>query len=346
MAINLQYPLGGIGDQAFKAIKENVSTEKPLGGLGEKAMNLLFPYGTEGSVPQRERAVKTGLTSAGAPLPLDMQEKLRLAKPSPAVTKESIAKDAVAAVPIAAPDAATEAAPSTTWERGIGAMDTAKKGYETEFKFEDASGARINPADYGKIKGMEGVKLSARGIGSPEDIEKQKTINMLEKESYAEFPSAVKMQMLAEAKGLKGITPYEKQKLAGEEAAAKTQKEQFKSTHDLAVEKQMADAFSKVAGTESVKGQDALGNEITTTKVTPEMYQKVMEFGDGKITAEAIQKTVQWKRQKTAVAQGLPLLIANKGNQKMMDAVAKQMLDQGVPQSDIDAMIEQAKTAK
>lgn len=293
------------------------------------------------TIPMSEKDL---MPSQAAPAPPTPGSILGINSVRPAAAPLAEANTATAAPKVAVE--ATQAPKEIPWERGIGEMNTAKKGYETEFKFEDKSGKRISPADFGNIKNMEGVKLSARGIGSPEDIEKQKTINLLEKEAYAQFPSAEKMKLLAEAKGLKGITPYEQKTLAAGEKAAKTAADQFKSTHDLAVEKHMMEEFSKVAGTQTVKGQDALGNDITTTKVDPEMYQQAMVFGEGKLTPEAIKKTVQWKRQKTAVAQGLPLLVANKGDKKMESIIVKQLLTQGVPQAQIDSMLEQVKATK
>lgn len=195
--------------------------------------------------------------------------------------------------------------------------------------------------------GYKELPDEAYGIGGKQAAQaKSSLISKLEKEMQSQFPAAGTRKLLAELTGAKGITPYEQKTLENAKKAAETQESQFKSTHELAMEKQMMEEFSKVAGTQSVKGQDALGNEITTTKVDPEMYQQAMVFGEGKITPSAIKQTVQWKKQRTAVSQGLPLLIANKGNQQMQDAIIKQMLDQGVPQTDIDSMLEQVKTAK
>lgn len=330
---SLQNPLGGIGGKVLNTIASNVSLEKPLGGLGEKAMGELFPYGLEGSIPQRERAVKEGLTAEGQPMGPDMQERLRTGV-GPDVTKKTIAEESAAAVPVAA-------IPSVEAPVPVGGTGPWSQGKRNEY-------LGLNEGKIVKGGGPGGTDLltnrdqpftqpkelpqEAYGVGGSKEKEA-----MVQELKNNPFGSVAKMNLAAKAMGIgEGITPTEQKRLDLEEKRIQQQADQFAKTHDMTQRHNQEQIAMQMGGFTETEVPDPAGTgTIKQRTPNPEFFMEAFDE-QGNFSLQNAVKSVE----ESKTLQNAKAVLAAKGNDPSVAKDLKERLSKrGISESKIKSIV-------
>lgn len=330
---SLQNPLGGIGGKVLNTIASNVSLEKPLGGLGEKAMGELFPYGLEGSIPQRERAVKEGLTAEGQPMGPDMQERLRTGV-GPDVTKKTIAEESAAAVPVAA-------IPSVEAPVPVGGTGPWSQGKRNEY-------LGLNEGKIVKGGGPGGTDLltnrdqpftqpkelpqEAYGVGGSKEKEA-----MVQELKNNPFGSVAKMNLAAKAMGIgEGITPTEQKRLDLEEKRIQQQADQFAKTHDMTQRHNQEQIAIQMGGFTETEVPDPAGTgTIKQRTPNPEFFMEAFDDKGNFSLQNAVKSVEDSKTLQNAATK----LKESNNDPSVAKALKERLMKRGISESKIKSIV-------
>lgn len=302
-----------------------VSLQNPLGGFGAEAMKAMFPYGLEGSVTQRERAVKEGLTASGQPLPADMSERLmqdkinKQAGVGTALTRSDITAQAEKAVPVATVENAPAAA------AGINGQPWSRERRMEELNLNEGRIERgIGPGGTDVLTNRntpfkDYKVLPEEAAGSPE-AQVRKNLTEL---ATGRGPGALKAAGIL----MGGKAQEEQANIEREKMAQSAQ--QFAANKDMKNVENQRDFLMKFGGYTENEVLDVEGNKTTVRTPNMDILKEAFD-DDGNIN---VQKALKGVEDNKSINNAKAVL-----SKENAPVVRKMLLDGGVPAHKIDQL--------